>query len=476
MMTGKNGENMPNSTSLRQFLYGREYPIEELPFDRALIEQYTRAGFISVRRGIEKTPGGLFARLAGRSVYRCMRCGNTDPQEFAAIHCSRCGRLCVYCRHCLNMGVIRSCTHLVVWTGPEPPQSHFSASEQLCRWDGRRSAEQEEAAQRLKTSLAAGHSFLIWAVTGAGKTELLFPAIEDLLKRGARLAIATPRTDVVRELYPRLNIAFPTVPIGALYSGSNDRVPGAPLVIATTHQLLRFYHYFNAVVIDEVDAFPFHADPMLPFAVKKAARKNAPIAYLSATPPADLKEAFLKGTLGGVRIAKRYHGRPLPVPRCRWTGNWRRSIDKGILPEPLRRWIHRQYRSGRPLLCFVPSVGMAAAVAGLFRAEKIGPVAGVHAEDPQRHAKVSCFRNGQLRVLVTTTILERGVTVPRVDVVVFGADDPLFDERALVQIAGRVGRSPKTSAGEVVFFHNGRTLEMLRARRHIETMNREGGF
>ena len=42
-------------------------------------------------------------------------------------------------------------------------------------------------------------------------------------------------------------------------------------------------------------------------------------------------------------------------------------------------------------------------------------------------------------LLLTTTILERGVTFPNIDVAVIGAEDAIFTESALVQIPGRAG-------------------------------------
>ena len=77
-------------------------------------------------------------------------------------------------------------------------------------------------------------------------------------------------------------------------------------------------------------------------------------------------------------------------------------------------------------------------------------------------------------MLVTTTILERGVTIPSLDVAVLGSEAQIFTESALVQIAGRVGRSKDDPTGDVVFYHFGKTKAMLEARRHIQYMNKEG--
>lgn len=60
----------------------------------------------------------------------------------------------------------------------------------------------------------------------------------------------------------------------------------------------------------------------------------------------------------------------------------------------------------------------------------------VHAEDPGRKEKVAAFRKGEIPLLVTTTILERGVTVKNLQVAVLGAEEEIFSESALVQIAG----------------------------------------
>src|SRR5699024_6521021 len=100
----------------------------------------------------------------------------------------------------------------------------------------------------------------------------------------------------------------------------------------------------------------------------------------------------------------------------------------------------------------------------------------VHADDEQRKEKVRQFRNKEITTLITTTILERGVTFPSVDVAILDAGHVVFDEAALVQMAGRAGRSADDPTGEVVFFHDGKTKAMVDAVRSIQEMNKRGGF
>ncbi len=84
------------------------------------------------------------------------------------------------------------------------------------------------------------------------------------------------------------------------------------------------------------------------------------------------------------------------------------------------------------------------------------------------------MRAKEIPLLLTTTILERGVTFPNIDVAVVGAEDDIFTESALVQIAGRAGRSKDYPGGVVTFFHYGKTNAMVKARKQILSMNHEG--
>ena len=61
------------------------------------------------------------------------------------------------------------------------------------------------------------------------------------------------------ELYKRMTLDF-SCPISLLH-GDSDPYFRTPLVISTTHQLLKFYQAFDLLIIDEVDAFPLLTTP-----------------------------------------------------------------------------------------------------------------------------------------------------------------------------------------------------------------------
>ncbi|TDL78939.1 DEAD/DEAH box helicase [[Brevibacterium] frigoritolerans] len=444
------------STDLQKHLQGKKLLIDEIPFPFELIHRHYENGYIEYEYGLEKS----------NKQFRCNRCNNRDQSMIASFKCARCGEHCSYCRACILMGRVSECTPLLNWTGPESEirQPEFKAMQ----WEGQLSKEQQKGSDRMLDALKNKDDLLIWAVCGAGKTEMLFKGIEQALLENKQVCIATPRMDVVLELAPRLKSVFPQAEIAALYGGSEDRFKQANLTISTTHQLLRFKQTFDLMVIDEVDAFPYSADQSLQFAAERARKEHSSLIYLTATP----SDALKKQIVNQVKIPQRYHGHPLPVPVFSWCGNYKRALQKGCLPKNVQAWITSQLEFKKQAFLFVPSIPVLEATTALLK--KQNPlIEGVYAEDPNRKEKVQRFRNGEVPIIITTTILERGVTIPNSDVAVLGAEDNVFTESALVQIAGRVGRSAKHPSGDVRFFHYGKTEAMIRAKKHIQMMNED---
>ncbi|WP_084374959.1 DEAD/DEAH box helicase [Neobacillus soli] len=445
---------------LQQFLTGKQLLFDDIPFPLDEIQAHYESGYVTYRKGIDYD--------GKRPV--CTRCGNKDPHWFAVSPCSRCGETCHYCRHCIMMGRISECTPLIGWNGPVPDTKPPA---KLNQWQGTLSKGQMEASNHVVEAILRNEEHLVWAVCGAGKTEVLFAGIEAAIAAGKRICIATPRTDVVLELTPRLKAAFPEITVASLYGGSEDRHLFAPLTIATTHQLHRFYHAFDAIILDEVDAFPYTVEESLQHAAVQARKPISAMIYLTATPNEKWQRECRTGKRLFTTIPARFHRHPLPVPEFVWSGNWQKQLKKKKLPANALRWITERLEANKQALVFFPHIALMEKALPILR--QFAPkIEAVHAEDPERKDKVLKMRAKEIPLLLTTTILERGVTFPNIDVAVIGAEDTIFTESALVQIAGRAGRSKDHPSGVVTFFHYGKTDEMLKARRQIVSLNREG--
>ncbi|WP_446738780.1 DEAD/DEAH box helicase [Rummeliibacillus sp. BSL5] len=449
----------------QDFLTGRLWLRNQSFLRNETIDQQIELGYVEVISGVQliSTTNHLFSK----EKWQCNRCRNINQHFFACFHCAKCEQTCVYCRHCINMGRVSSCTQLIKWIGP---RKKIVTKGNTFIWEGTFTPQQEKASVELIESVRLSRDHLTHAVCGAGKTEILFPVIAECLKSHKRVCVATPRTDVVLELAPRIQKVFPQTFVQALYGGAEVDKRYSQLIIATTHQLYRFEEAFDVVIVDEADAFPYTFDQTLQEAVQKAKKLEAPILYVTATPSDELKNRIKKSNGGYSFIARRYHTHPLPVPRFDSLFSYQKKLTQGKIPQKLKQWVCDRLENEEPFLVFFPTIELMEKSVGLF--QQLHPaIQAVHAEDSVRKEKVLLLRQSKIPGLLTTTILERGITIPRVQVAVVGSESAIFNKSALIQIGGRVGRSADHPSGDLVFFHHGITLEMDEARREIVKLN-----
>ena len=424
--------------------------------------------------------------------WRCARCGGRSVQ---LVPCGRCGRwTCPYCEECAPLGPARGCDHLYRFPllsggaprpkAPAPGVGFRSDGEPGHPWPRfpfPLTPAQEAVAHHLTrwaTASDGPREMLLWAACGAGKTEILLHAAAAVVGAGGRALIATPRREVVRELVPRIRAAVAPVPVAAWYGGSHteeDRPdPRAPLVVATTHQCLRFHRAFHLVAVDEVDAFPFRDHQVLQRAVDGAALPGARRLWVTATPPPWLRRRVHPwGPRAGLTfLPVRPHGHPLPEPRLLWDPRLLVWSHPRAWPARLVRWMTAARARGARLVIFVPTVHLAQALPPVMERLLGEAVGAVWAGHSQRDGEVDRFRHGGAGVLVTTSLLERGVTLPAVDVLVLFPEHPVWDAGALVQMAGRAGRSWEDPHGRVLFAGTRPAWPALRAVAAIRAMNR----
>lgn len=323
------------------------------------------------------------------------------------------------------------------------------------------SPEQKRISKKLIENFIIGVDSLVHAVCGSGKTEIVLGVISYAIKHDMKVGFAIPRRDVVRELFLRFKSIFLNNKVIAVY-GNHTHVLNGDLICLTTHQLFRYPQFFDLLIIDEIDAFPYDGNEVLNAFFFRSLKGH--YILLSATPSKDVLEEFKGNEKSILNLNKRFHNHPLPVPRI--------SIhSKFLCFYHLVRELKRFLAQNKPVFVFCPTIDSCEqtfdVIKWIFK-----NVGYVHSKCFDRNDRIENFRKGQTQILVTTAVLERGVTVKNLQVIVFGADHPLYTSAALIQISGRVGRKKDAPDGEVVFIANRKTLEMEEAVNEIQNANK----
>lgn len=214
------------------------------------------------------------------------------------------------------------------------------------------------------------------------------------------------------------------------------------------------------MILDEIDAFPYADNRLLESFFYRAVRGN--YILLSATPSQEVLDR-MKRDGKVLELFERYHKGKLIVPRI---------IEKPeyFLIASCLKELKRFIADNKPVFIFVPTIEIGKK---LFKLLNIFIKDGsfVSSQEERRKIDIAKFKNGELKYLVTTSILERGVTVKNLQVIVFEADNSIYDKATLVQIAGRVGRKIGATTGEVLFISSDVSRPMIEAIDEIKKYN-----
>lgn len=372
---------------------------------------------------------------------RCPRCHSKNLIKIGHL---------IYCRDCISFGQVR-----FNQTKPQYPKKnevdhvYYDLSYDL-------SSRQKELASQVILAIEKKQHVLIQAVCGSGKTEILYPFLCYALNQQLRVGFACPRKDLAIELYQRLSQQLKNVDMCLVYGGHHEELY-ASLVVLTCHQLYRYWNYFDVLIIDEVDAFPFYGNHAL---YKMAAISNkGSFILLSATAFENpLPFGFVK-----LSLDRRYHNHDLPVPRLMRMPD---GFALGYIYLKVKKIISRQGL----VMIFVPKKKDLIYLGNFLKMVQL-PFKAVSSSTLNNTQTLQAFREHRFQVLLTTTLLERGVTFENVHVFVFHAHHSVFNRSTLIQIAGRVGRKPSYPNGLVVFIGKRKTKEMKECRSHILSKN-----
>lgn len=379
----------------------------------------------------------------------CNRCGNEDDKYFFNDHGVW------YCRKCVGFGRVNvgemaktiPCTKKKV-------ECDYKLKYPLTK-------KQNIVIKQIMKYLHEKKDVLVYAACGAGKTELTMEAIKEYLQHGKKVCFAISRRQVVLEIKDRMQEAFPMLHVIAVCEGFTDIVDG-DLIICTMHQLYRYQGWFDLLIMDEVDAFPYRDNEVLEMIANNACIGQK--LMLTATPSKDMLNKVEKHQWEMVELFKRPHGFPLVEPKVYCMPVYFQFFK-------MLDFIHKCKKENVQSLIFIPTILMANRlyrILHIFLSCMVFTSKTVNKEEVIRD-----FHDKKYDFLLTTTILERGITIKGIYVLILCADHPVFQEASLIQMIGRVGRNIDMPTGKGVFLCKHKTEDIQRCILAIQKMNQD---
>ncbi len=378
---------------------------------------------------------------------KCYRCGNEDINYFYYDQKEW------YCRKCIQFG------RLAANTLPNKDSYQLKRHRLKPQLDFPLTLKQAQLSKQLVKSNAK--ETLVFAVCGAGKSEIVMEVIADYLNKGKRVGFAIARRQVVLELYERFKKAFKSIKVIPVCEGYTNEVH-ADLIVCTMHQLYRYYDAFDLLIMDEIDAFPYAGNPLLETIALASCRGR--IIYLSATPDKAMLERARGGMIELLELFERPHGYPLVEPQPIFK-------PKIIMPYYLYRIVTTNLQNKRSLLIFTPTIALCKQIA--FWISLFCECIYITSQSLNSAELIKAFRNHQASIMVATSVMERGVTFPGIDVCIYQCDHPVFNTAALIQMLGRVGRSFADPSGHAYLIGNLKNQSVKECQKMIRMMNDE---
>lgn len=405
--------------------------------------------------------GEIIYKEAGVDAVKsiCHRCHNRDRKLFYEFYSEQDQHKIKYCLKCIGLGRVDSMTPLKgTETRRKKERCDYVLNFELTNI-------QKEASKKIVSAVRERRHLLLHAVTGAGKTEIIFEGIKYAREHGLNVAVVSPRIDVVKEVHLRLGDAFRKSRIDLMFAGVKVKFEHH-FTVCTVHQLYNFHNHFDCIIVDEYDAFPLADDKHLLGAIDKAGTADGNIIIMTATPTRKMVKYVGAGNI--FQIARRYHGHDLAVPVIHY-GNVYKEVQRQKLNGKLKRLLGSITAADRRVLVFFPEIKMMYAAYHLIL-KHFEDAETVYSGDGERYSKVERMREGEIKILLTTTILERGVTFKDLDVIVVHTE--YFPADTLIQICGRVGRKPQDPMGNVHFITLYNTHHIQKTVRTIKAFNR----
>ncbi|MGL4662952.1 MAG: DEAD/DEAH box helicase family protein [Culicoidibacterales bacterium] len=390
---------------------------------------------------------------------RCLRCGNVKEELFGSFISYTLKREIYYCRSCFIFGRVCEKTTMAIRQLQLPKTFRCDFNTQIpCLTD-----VQQRCVNQMKCYLDEGHKIIdVIAVTGAGKTEMILTIGNEFLKKQKCIAFICPRIDVIRELYERIERYFPEHLIIGWHNGNHARRLGH-IYVMTMHQLIHYERFFDLIIIDEADAYPFftvHEDRMLQYFVMRGLKETGVRIYMTATPKINHGKT--------VYLMTKFNKRILPTPKFIHISGLSKRLEYHF---PMKKM--GKFKNGQWLI-FVPSIDIGFQVfTYIEKMNKFRAVEFVCSSDSKRIEKIDKFRNQELDILITTSILERGVTFDYISVAIFFPEHQLMSKEMVIQICGRVDRGKVERPYHLEAYYEVYTDKISHIVNQIKEMNKQ---
>ena len=236
-------------------------------------------------------------------------------------------------------------------------------------------ADQQKASDEIQTAFGKFQPFLLYGITGSGKTEVYFDAMAKVLAQGRQVLFLLPEINLTPQLLKRVENRFADVPTAVLHSqmAAGKRTQDylramlgqAKLVIGTRLAVFTPMDDVGLIVVDEEHDSSFKQDNELRYhardlAVWRAKQSGCPVVLGSATPSLESWHKAQSGAYRLLQLTERAHA-AAQLPQVDILNVGRLKLDNGFSPQALQL-LKQNFEAGGMSLVYLNRRGFAPAL------------------------------------------------------------------------------------------------------------------
>ena len=236
-------------------------------------------------------------------------------------------------------------------------------------------ANQQQASDEIQTTFGSFQPFLLYGITGSGKTEVYFDVMAKVLAQGRQVLFLLPEINLTPQLLKRVANRFADVPTAVLHSQmaagrrTQDYLRAmlgqAKLVIGTRLAVFTPMDDVGLIVVDEEHDGSFKQDNELRYhardlAVWRAKQSGCPVVLGSATPSLESWHKAQSGAYRLLQLTERAHA-AAQLPQVDILNVGRLKLDNGFSPQALQL-LKQNFEAGGMSLVYLNRRGFAPAL------------------------------------------------------------------------------------------------------------------